>query len=132
MATPSPFAPFTNVPVALASVRRLTHAGLKSDVKRIWGTVAYTGAVWAWDTSLSYNELDAAGVVFTTDHIDVTVSGYTEIPSVQATPASASAYIAKAKGISNTVVRVWFVDAAGALVTTPDTNMVVTLAVEGA
>ena len=97
----------------------------KVQVKMWWGRVRYTGA--AWEVSSSYDSagLTSGALAWSTNQLQMTLSGFSNIPIIVATPEAVDTNLnVKAHCASTTqaVVRFYNIDT-GALISTEATTM---------
>ena len=88
-------------------------------LKFVSGRVRYTGTVWLVDASTQSLELVSDNVAFSTDHINITLSGFTRAPEVQVTPVKTASgvLIPAALATSADQVQIFWYDFAGVLQT---------------
>ena len=105
----------------------------KSKVKIIYARIRYTGSAWEVVSTVDSAGLVSGNLAWSTDHVNITLSGYTAIPVVLAsvTYTSGVSRIVHGIGISTTQAQVWFYDYAGALDSTQATDMDVNLMILG-
>ena len=105
----------------------------KSKTKLIWARIQYTGSAWAVVSATDSAGMVSGNLAWSTDHVNITLTGFTATPAVIPGPTyvASIARIPHAIGVSSTQAQVWFVDYAGALVTTQATTMDCSLIIIG-
>jgi hypothetical protein len=105
----------------------------KSGVKICYARIRYTGSVWEVSSGTDSAGIVSGNIAWSTDHINITLSGYTATPAVLATPVYTAGIsrLPHGLGVSATQGQVWFVDYAGVLVTTQATTMDCYVRIEG-
>lgn len=105
---------------------RLIFPGVaKSKPKVLWARIRYNGSAWEVVSTADSAQLVSANLAWSTDHVNIALSGFTAIPIVLISPTyvAAVARLPHGIGISTAQAQVWFYDYAGALVTTQATTM---------
>ena len=94
-------------------------------LKLVCGRIRYTGSVWEVQAATQSLELVSANVVFSTDHINITLSGFTRAPEVQATPVftAGGILLPVALAPSASQVQIYWYDFAEVLQTVQGTKM---------
>jgi len=119
-----------------ALVRKAISSNAKLDIKKIYGRVRYTGAIWEVMSTTDSSQLVSGNLAWSVNKLLVTVSGYTVATEVQCTQATViKPYHIQAKATSAGTIEVQFFDltVAGApLVIVQDTNMDINLEIMGA
>lgn len=113
---------------------RLIFPGVtKSRPKILWARVRYTGSAWEVVSTVDSAQLVSGNLAWSTDHVNITLSGFTAIPLVLVTPTyvAAVARLPHGIGISSVQAQLWFYDYAGALVSTQATTMDCNLCILG-
>jgi hypothetical protein len=97
----------------------------KSKPKILWARIRYTGSAWEVLSTTDSAQLVSGNLAWSTDHVNIALSGFTAIPLVIVSPTyvASVARIPHGIGISTAQAQVWFYDYAGALVTTQATTM---------
>jgi hypothetical protein len=97
----------------------------KSKVKLIYFHARYTGSVWEVVSTTDSAGIVSGNLAWSTDHLNITPSGYTAIVPAFTTPVynAAVALIPQVTPASTTQIQVHFIDYAGVRVTTQATTM---------
>ena len=105
----------------------------KTKAKLIWAHIRYTGSAWEVVSTTDSAGLVSGNLAWSTDHVNITLSGYTAIVPAFATPVynAAVALIPQITPSSTTQCQVHFVDYAGVRVTTQATTMNCTILLLG-
>lgn len=100
---------------------------------KMWGgRVRYTGSAWEVHATTFSAGITSGGIAWSTDHINITISGMTQASLVIASPVLADGnYWVKAYAASASQVQVAFYNDAGARQTTQGTAMDCELVVWG-
>lgn len=120
-------------PVMMATGDALDTAHLQKPVQagdgtlntKMWGgRVRYTGSAWEVHATTFSAGITSGGIAFATDHINITISGFTQAPTVQVTPTlGATRYRPEAIGASSSQVQVQFKNASDTVQTVQSTDM---------
>lgn len=109
-----------------AILNRVMFAGAgKLQCKELWARVRYTGSAWEVSSTIDSAQLVSANVTFSTDHINIALSGFTAAPEVQLTGVyvAAGPRVPMVGTITSTQAQVYFLDYAGAVDSTQSTKM---------
>jgi len=98
---------------------------LKYGTKAVWARIRYTGSVWQVHSGMDSQEIQSSQLTWDTNHVNVAVGGFTTAPNVQATGlyTAGGVYLPFVESISTSLIRVYWVDAAFATVTTESDKM---------
>lgn len=132
MATDVGFADGDSVNAALFN-RLIFPGATKSKPKVLWARINYTGSAWQVVSTTDSAQLVSGNIAWSTDHINITLSGFTATPIVIVSPnyVAAVARIPHGIGASSTQAQVWFYDYAGALDSTQGTDMDINIMILG-
>lgn len=118
MATPEVIVDATT-PLDAANLNKFVSAEGKLSVKVWYAHVRYTGTIWEVDASVDSAGLVSGSLAWDTDHVELTLTGFTTGPLPQVTPGAVGAYPDhKAVVESNTIVSIYFYDASDTPITT--------------
>lgn len=97
----------------------------KNNVKICYARIRYTGSAWEVSSSADSAGIVSGNVAWSTDHINITLSGYTAAPVVVVgtTYVSGVARIPHGIGASASQAQVYWYDYAGSLDSTQGTDM---------
>lgn len=99
----------------------------KLSCKMLWARIRYNGSAWEVNSSVDSAQLVSANVTFSTDHINIALSGFTATPVVVASGVQQSgtgnSRVPMVSNVSSTQVQIYFKDASDALDTTQSTKM---------
>lgn len=125
MATPNPFGGSPgSVNLDQTTMQRTIHGGNKSTSKIIWARCRYNGAAWEVHSSTDSNEIISGNLAWSTNLVNVTLSGFTAAPCPVVCGVGTTGYGVTAEATSATNIAVRFFNrATGAQVTTEDTSM---------
>lgn len=137
MATPKTFDDASDTRLRESNLNKFIAAdGSKVTAKKLWARVRYNGSAWEVVSSVSSSGLTSPSLAWDTDHLVISVTGYTEVPEVQVTQnVVANPYIMQAEGDATDEVFVYFFTVAGTpgtAVTTEDTSMSIDVEITGA
>ena len=106
-------------PLDAANLNLFVSAEGKLSVKVWYAHVRYTGSVWEVDASVDAAGLVSGSLAWDTDHVELTLTGFTVGPLPQTTPGATAAYPGhKVVVESATTISIYFYDAADVLITT--------------
>ena len=108
-----------------AHITKAIQAGDGTLNTKIWGgRIRYTGTAWeVFPTSFSTGVTSGA-IAFSVDHINITLTGFTQAPVVIATPTlGATRFRPEGIGSSNVQAQIQFKNAADTVQTTQTTDM---------
>jgi len=122
MATPKMFTDGTTG-LAEAALNKAIQAGEGTVQTKMWcGRVRYTGAVW--EVHATTFSAGITSVAWSVDHINITLSGFTQAPCVVVSPTlGATRYRPEAIAASSTQVQVQFKNAGDTVQTVQGTDM---------
>jgi hypothetical protein len=131
VATPDPLFG-TSVPLNYATLTQFLHGGGKTgSIKCLWAQILWN-TTWQVASSVDSNGITAGMLAWVTNHLVLTLpAGYTRPPVALATGASQTAYRPVVEALSPTSIHVYFLDAAGSIVTTVGVRMTCTLVLVG-
>lgn len=103
---------FADAQAASAAIlnKALFAGASKLQCKALWARIRYTGSAWEVSSSADSAQLVSGSLAWSTDHVNITLSGFTAIPLALVSPTylAAIARAPQAIGISSTQVQVWF------------------------
>ena len=103
-------------PLDAANLNKFVSAEGKLNVKVWYAHIRYTGTIWEVDATVDSAGLVSGSLAWDTDHVELTLTGFTAAPPPQVTPGAAGAYpIIRAIVESTTTVSIYFYDASDAL-----------------
>lgn len=126
MATPTVMTDLSTSLRASDLNKYLAAGGGKITCKVVWVRVRYNGSAWEVHSTTDSVEIVSGNVSYSTDHINITISGFTVAPVVMVSPAlvnTDAAYWPKALATSATQLQVAFYNDAGVRQTAQSTNM---------
>lgn len=97
----------------------------KLQCKVLWARIRYNGSSWEVSSSADSAQLVTGNLAWSTDHVNITISGFTATPIVLVSPTYTSGVsrIPHGIGTSSTQAQLWFYDYAGTLDNTQGTDM---------
>ena len=125
MATPLVVQPTgTDVTAATTWAQFFAFPG-KHAVKGVYARVRYTGTLWEVHASSDSQELQSANLAWSTDHLNIAISGFTVAPRCQVTPirTASGILLPAALSASDSQGQVYWHDAAFTLVTSQSALM---------
>lgn len=113
MATPIVIVDSTTEVNAAAANLFMLADGTTLNVKQWWGRVRYNGSALVVEPTISHaSDLDTGSLSFDSGNteVDITLSGFTNPPSIQLTAHGATAYYPKVLALTNVLLTVGFFD----------------------
>lgn len=99
----------------------------KLSCKVIWARIRYTGSAWEVNSGVDSAQLVSGNVAWSTDHINIALSGFTVAPVVLATPGYTSGAgntrLPAVVNVSSTQAQIWFLTETLTLDSTQSTKM---------
>ena len=108
-----------------AMITKAIQAGDGTLNTKMWGgRIRYTGTVWEVHATTFSAGITSGGGAFSVDHINVTVSGFTQMPVIVVSPSlGATRFRPEGIAASSTQVQIQFKNAADTVQTTQTTDM---------